>query len=483
MNIPLLRQFFVVSSALLAAISTGGMMGLSSILVQQLKRNNSDIKVDLDTESWIASVHGFAGIPSIFIPYLMQCWGRRFGFRCSCLSVLIGWIILCFANSSLTIIMAEIFQGAGIKSLLVVCMVTISEMVEPKIRNQSIVSYGIIQTFIVLFVPTAGNFLHWKTISLILCFPLALAIIFSFIWPESPAWLAYKGRFEESKKSFIWLRGKNKESLAEMNALFIAQREFLNSEMTKESPKRSRLLLRAAWQKISRRDFYLPIFHMFVLLSCYYWSGNLLIVVYHPLLERVIENSESAFIAMISIVVAFIIGNVSCPILLKYFGNKTILLTGGVFSTVFLLCSSSIFYLQVVGIVAIDSSLCLYPLLGFTVCSSTAFYMVPFGVSTEIIPLRHRGVAGSVYIILMSISYTISLKIAPYLIDHLGTYGIFLLYAFILSLCLTWIWKYVPETKNKTLQTIEETFVGSYKDPSVVIDEGMNESYYLNDKE
>ncbi|CAH2227285.1 jg22348 [Pararge aegeria aegeria] len=422
------------------------MMGLPSILVQQLKRNDSDIKVDLDTESWIASVHGFAGIPSIFIPYLMQCWGRRFGFRCSCLSVLIGWIILCFANSSLTIIMAEIFQGAGIKSLLVVCMVTISEMVEPKIRNQSIVSYGIIQTFIVLFVPTAGNFLHWKTISLILCFPLALAIIFSFIWPESPAWLAYKGRFEESKKSFIWLRGKNKESLAEMNALFIAQREFLNSEMTKESPKRSRLLLRAAWQKISRRDFYLPIFHMFVLLSCYYWSGNLLIVVYHPLLERVIENSESAFIAMISIVVAFIIGNV-------------------------------------VGIVATDSSLCLYPLLGFTVCSSTAFYMVPFGVSTEIIPLRHRGVAGSVYIILMSISYTISLKIAPYLIDHLGTYGIFLLYAFILSLCLTWIWKYVPETKNKTLQTIEETFVGSYKDPSVVIDEGMNESYYLNDKE
>ncbi|CAH2218149.1 jg26697, partial [Pararge aegeria aegeria] len=145
----------------------------------------------------------------------MQCWGRKIGFRCSGLSVLIGWIILCFANSSGTVIIAEVFQGAGIKILLVVSMVIISEMVEPKIRNISIVSYGIIQTVVILVVHTAGNFIHWKTISLLMCFPIGLALISSCIWPESPAWLAYKGRFDESRNSFIWLRGKNKQSLAE----------------------------------------------------------------------------------------------------------------------------------------------------------------------------------------------------------------------------------------------------------------------------
>ncbi|XP_039746220.1 monosaccharide-sensing protein 2-like [Pararge aegeria] len=479
MNIPMLRQLFVVTSTLLASIAAGGMKGMPSVLMEEFKRNDSLIQLNLDTESWIASVHGFAGIASIFIPNLMQCWGRRFGFRCSCLSVLIGWIVLCFANSSITIIVAEVFQGAGVKSLLVVCMVTISEMVDPKIRNHSIVSYGMIQTFVVLFVHTAGNFIHWKTISLIMCVPLIFAIIFSFIWPESPAWLAYKGRFEESKKSFIWLRGKNKESLLELNALFKAQREFLQSQTSSQTSKRGKSLMRPIWQKISGQDFYIPILHMFVLISSYYWSGNLFIVVYAiHVVHKVIENSKSAFIAMILMDVAFVVGNVSCPILLKYFGNKTILLTGGAFSILFLLCSSTVLYLQEIDIVANDSLLCLYSLVGFMVCSSAAFFIVPFGVATEIIPLRHRGVAGSLYIVFISVSYTTTLKIAPYVINIVGTHGIFLLYAFILSFCLTWIWKYIPETKNKTLQNIEEHFIKRSKD--VIIEGEINEINSLN---
>ncbi|XP_045764040.1 facilitated trehalose transporter Tret1-like isoform X2 [Maniola jurtina] len=408
----------------------------------------------------------------------MQRWGRRLGFRVCCLSVLIGWIMCCFANSSLTIIIAEIFQGAGVKSLLLVCMMIISEMVEPRIRNQSIVLYGVFQTFLVLFVHTIGNFIHWKTISLIMCFPLALSIIFSFIWPESPAWLAYRGRFEESRKSFTWLRGKNKESLEEMNALFNAQREFLRAEMTTKTAKRSTPLMKSVWRKITTRDFYIPIFHVFVLLTSYYWSGNLLIVVYAiNIVGKVIENSESAFIGMIVIDIAFIIGNLSCPILLKYFGNKPILLTGGAFSVLFLLGLSTVLYLQEIGTIAADSMLCLYLLVGFMVFSSTALYMIPFGVATEIIPLRHRGVAGSIYIALMSIFYTSSLKIVPLLIMHLGIYGIFLLYAIILIFCLAWIWKYIPETRNKTLQSIEEHFVRNSKDPDIAIGEEIDENF------
>ncbi|XP_023944214.2 facilitated trehalose transporter Tret1-like [Bicyclus anynana] len=480
MNTPIIRQMFVVSSMLLAGISTGGIMGVPSVMLQQLKKNDSLIEIDLDTESWIASVHGFAGIPSILIPYLMQFWGRRFGFRFSCLAVLIGWITLCFANSSLVIIIAEIFQGAGVKSLLLVGMVIISEMVEPKIRNQSIALYGVIQTFVVLIIHTAGNYVHWKTISLTMCFPLSLAIIFTFIYPESPAWLAYKGRFEESKKSFVWLRGKNKESLVEMNALFTAQRDFLRMEMSTKYSNRSKPLMRMLWRKISARDFYLPIFHMFVLQSCYYWSGNLLIVVYAiNLVGKVIDDSDSAFVAMILIDIAFIIGNVSCPILLRYFGNKTIMLPGGALSILFLLCTSAVLYLQEIGTIASDSTLCLYFLVGFMVCSSTAVYMIPFGVTTEIVPLRHRDVAGSFFIIIMSVSYTTSLKVAPYLIIHLGIYGIFLLYAAILTCCLLWVWKYVPETRNKTLQSIEEHFIKSNID-SRIVDEEINENVHLN---
>ncbi|XP_038213355.1 facilitated trehalose transporter Tret1-like [Zerene cesonia] len=451
---PILRQLFVAASPQLAAISTGGLIGYPSVLLQQFKRNESSIHADVNIASWIASVHGLAGAPSLFIPYMMQLRGRKFGFQTCCLLVTLGWTIIYFSRNAATIIIGESFQGLGAKSLLVVSYMTISEMVHPKYRSILMLFYNINQSVGVTLVHSMGRFFHWKTISLIMALPAIIAFLMSCSWPESPAWLAYKGRLDECKKSFIWLRGLNEESVSEMNTLLNSHTE-MNDKMVK-SRKKS---LKDFWNQITSKDFYLPSFHMLVLLSVYYCSGNLVFLVYAMnMIENVTKDENAAFIGMIIMDCVTLLGNSIAYVFFNYFNNKPVLLTSGIGSAIFLLASSIVSYLQFSNTLSSDSLLCLYFLVGFMIASSLGIYTTPYVMAAEIMPVRHRGAGGALMVIIICASYSFTLKIAPYLVLYLKLHGTFLLYAVTLSLCLFWVWRFVPETKNKTLQCIEESY-------------------------
>ncbi|XP_050681605.1 facilitated trehalose transporter Tret1-like isoform X2 [Leptidea sinapis] len=456
---PFCNQLFVAASPLLSALSSGGLIGYPSVLLQQFKQNDSSIHIDVDTSSWIASIHGLAGIPSLFIPYIMQHRGRKFGYHICCLLVMLGWTIIYFAKNATTVIIGESFQGLGAKSLLVVSYMAISEMGHPRYRNILMLFYTTSQTIGVTSVHIMGAYIYWKTICIVMLLPVVFAFFMSCFWPESPAWLAHKGRFEESKKSFIWLRGTDEESVAEMNALLDAQKSYILKKKTNIYGKRNHFA-RDAWEKISSKDFYVPATHMFLLLSVYYWSGNLVFLVYAMnMIENVTKDESSAFVAMIVMDLVTLLGNTVAFIFFKHFKNKTVLLTSGIGSAFFLLASAIASFLQFDGSLSRESLLCLYFLVGFMIASSLGIYTTPYVMASEIMPMRHRGIGGSLMVIIICSSYSFTLKIAPYLVLYLKLHGTFLLYAITLSVCLIWVWMFVPETKNETLQNIERHFI------------------------
>ena len=52
-----------------------------------------------------------------------------------------------------------------------------------------------------------GSFMKWRTVALISAVVPVLAVVALCFIPESPVWLASKGRFEDSKAALAWLRG------------------------------------------------------------------------------------------------------------------------------------------------------------------------------------------------------------------------------------------------------------------------------------
>ncbi|RYD70629.1 MAG: MFS transporter, partial [Sphingobacteriales bacterium] len=79
---------------------------------------------------------------------------------------------------------------------------------------------------------------------------------------------------------------------------------------------------------------------------------------------------------------------------------------------------------------------------------------------SEIFPNHIRGLASSVAIVSLWGAYFILVFTFPILAEKLGTYGPFYLYAVICFFGFLFVLKKVRETKGKTLEELENTFVG-----------------------
>ncbi|KAF9415735.1 hypothetical protein HW555_006705, partial [Spodoptera exigua] len=362
----------------LAALTAGGVVSYPGVLLQQLRSNDTIIHLDLDNGSWIGSVHGLAGIPSFLMPFLMQYQGRKFTFILSCLLIIIGWAFTYAANNLLTLIIGECFHGLGGHSLLTVSFLSMSEMIQPKYRNISLLLYGTSQAFGMSFVGIIGRYLHWKTAGMVMSCPIILALILGLFWPESPSWLAFKGRFEECE----------------------------------------------------------DVFKRFSVTT----------------------------------------------ILTRFFSSKKVLLFSMSGSFVCMTLMSVVAYLQNTHIVAKDSMLGAYFIVCFVIVFSTGSNGIGFTLATELMPVKHRGLGGCIFVICTCVFHSSSLKSFPYLCVYLNLWGAFLIYAIYIVIAGVIVFVCVPDTRNKTLQEIEEFYQnGCYKERRLVCADLSVRQKFLND--
>uniref|UniRef100_A0A2H1W2F0 SFRICE_009219 n=1 Tax=Spodoptera frugiperda TaxID=7108 RepID=A0A2H1W2F0_SPOFR len=476
MNIPpLVRQFIVAGSCHLAALTVGGVVSYPGVLLQQLRSNDTIIHLDLDNGSWIGSVHGLAGIPSFLMPFLMQCQGRKFTFLLSCILINIGWAFTYAAKNLITLIIGECFHGLGGHSLLTVSFLSMSEMIQPKYRNICLLLYGTSQAFGMSFVGIIGRYLHWKTAGIVMSCPIMLALILGLFWPESPSWLAFKGRFEECEDVFKRLRGTDKESLRELNALIHAQKENFDSRPPK-----------GEWIKILRhtfvsKDFYKPSFHTMILVSIFYWTGGAAVIIYSSDITLKLTSNKNDHIKFI-IDLTFFIGFSITTILTRFFSSKKVLLFSMFGSFIAMSLMTVVAYLQTVDMIPKDSMLGAY----FMVCYMVVFSMgsngIGFTIATELMPVKHRGIGGCIFVLCTCIFHSSSLKSFPYLCVYINLWGAFLLYAIYLVISGVTVYVCVPDTKNRTLQEIEEFYQnGGYKEKRLVCADLSARQRFLKD--
>lgn len=218
------------------------------------------------------------------------------------------------------------------------------------------------------------------------------------------------------------------------------------------------------WRQISRKDFYLPCFQNFVYLCSYFWSGSIVILIYAmDMIRGTTRNESAAFYGMIFINTISTVGAISTVFLLRAFKNKTVFLFSALGDAVCLFAVTLVTYLQSFDFLPKQSLLGLYCLVGAIIASSLGLLTITPVLSAELLPVKHRGIGGAIFVISLSFLYTSSMKL----------HGTFLLYTIIQTMCTFYIWKYVPETKGRTLTELEYFFnFGSFKrvDNEVITD-------------
>jgi MFS transporter, SP family, arabinose:H+ symporter len=109
--------------------------------------------------------------------------------------------------------------------------------------------------------------------------------------------------------------------------------------------------------------------------------------------------------------------------------------------------------------IQINSMIVLISILGFIAGFSISLGPVMWAMFSEIFPNRLRGLAISVVGAVNALTSFLVATFFPMQLDKFGSSATYFIYAGFMFLCLWFVWKYVVETKGKSLEEIEEQLV------------------------
>ncbi len=355
------------------------------------------------------------------------------------------------------LIIVRVIGGIGVGITSVVAPVYISELTLAQNRGKIVSIYqlsitlGILFAFLIdwIVLNQAGDaagiitnegtsgFFQWLFVEEIWRgmfgteIPIALLfLILLFFIPESPRWLVTKGKISAAMETMARIGGKEQAEiqLAEINEMVKAETGGLKE-------------LFAPFLRIPLLiGILLPMFaHLSGIAAIMYFAPNII--------NESVQSVESSFLGAVLVGLVNSAFTFVAILNIEKFGRRKLLLIGviGAFLSLF-----------GVGVLfALGSKLIIIPLLFYVASFAFSFGPIVWVIISEIFPTRIRGLAVSIgSFSLMLTGFFITLT-NPVLIKTILPSGTFFLYAALTLPAIWFIWKFVPETKGKTLEEIE----------------------------
>ncbi|XP_075987368.1 facilitated trehalose transporter Tret1-like [Anticarsia gemmatalis] len=458
MTTPLIRQTWTMSAVLMNMFGQGLMLSYPSSLLPALNQPDSPIKVNLHTSSWLGSIVGISGIAGFLLSsLLMDLYGRRATHGLIMLPGAFGWLIIYLANDVPTLMVGRLLGGLSSAGTVSLGAIVIGEYTSPKYRGVFLYLKNASVCLGALCMHIISRYLHWRTIALIALIPLIIALIIIYTWPESPSWLASKRQYEKSEQAFFWLRGEHEDSRKEFGDTIKAQKAKLSKQKKKLTITDQ---LTGFFRKFTQKDFLKPFLIMILATIVLEMSGRHIFLVYAlQIMKNITGETSLSFYYTLGIDVTITASAVFASFLVKVMNRRTLLFSSG-FAAIGVLISVCLYlFLASKEIISgketwIPTSL----LVVYFILANLGCAPIPLALVGEVFPLAHRGVGTALSGVWISSCLMVGLKSTPHLLDSIKVYGFFAVYGSIMGVSLLILYFIMPETKDKTLQEIENYF-------------------------
>ncbi|KAH8254808.1 hypothetical protein KR032_012300, partial [Drosophila birchii] len=448
----MINQILATCAVLLLSAGCGMPIGYSAVLLPQLMDGNStEIPIDVETGSWIASVHSLATpFGSLISGPLADYLGRRKTLLVSVIPLFLGWSTLAMAKSIKIVIFARFLCGFATGILGGPGQVYIAETAEPNLRSLLIGAPYVAYSCGILLVYSLGSMMYWRNVAWCANILPLLAVVSIYCIPETPAWLLRNGYEKRALQALTFLRGSEISAQKEVNDM----KQRLSRE--RATTKTNENIFQLCCQRVAIKPLVIVI--VFSLLQMF--SGTFIVIFYAiDIISEFGADFDTKQAAIWTAAVRVICCMVFCAILI-FVRRRRIMIISGIGSGTFCLVLSAFMYARLgEPMMSYDVLVAGCCLLGYIVFN-TALMVMPGIMIGELFPARIRGrTAGGVFAS-MNVALFIFAKGFPAIQAFLKMRGVFLVFGISSFLLTIFMCLFQPETKGRSLDHIEDYFNG-----------------------
>lgn len=413
-------------------------------------------------EGWIMSSALLGSVIGAAISgYLSDKYGRRLILMFAALLFLVSAVASTIPESPGFLVVARLIGGVGVGIAAMVAPLYISELAPANLRGRLVSLYqfaitlGILCSYLsnTFLLGNAGNhevtsgffnyiFVEevWRAMFGSEVLPATMFFLLLFLVPKSPRWLTKEDQPDEALAILTRIHGRTTAQTEMVEITDTIRHESGSFKQLFSKKLRVALVIGLALPLISQ------------------FTGITTVMYYAPtIFELAGFQSDSAFGTAALIGFVNMIFTVVAIWKIDHFGRKPILMAGFFGLSIALFLIGFQFY----GSQDVDQA-------GVTIVGSFLFYIMVFAATigpgvwvllAEIYPTKVRGRAMAIGTFCLFVGSTLVTQTFPMLRGWLGIGPTFWVYAAVMLPGLYFVWKVVPETKNKTLEEIEKMWI------------------------
>jgi len=386
--------------------------------------------------------------------------GRRPVLKIAAVLFAVSAIASALAPDYLTLVAARMLGGLGVGAALIVAPMYIAEMAPPASRGRFVsfnqlnivigISAAFFSNYLILTLGESGaawsemlrlGEWNWRWMLGIEALPAVAYLLALSLVPESPRWLAMRGRDAEATAVLGRVAG------ADAAAVLREVKEGIAAEAR---------LGRAPWRALLHPSLRLVMTIGIVIGILQQVSGINAVFFYAPtIFEKSGIGTNAAFMQAALVGLVNLVFTVVAMAVIDRFGRRPLLVSGlsGIAACMLLLAW---------GFSDADGAnprLILFAILGFVASFAVSLGPVMWVLFSELFPNRVRGVAISFVGLVNSATAFLVTLVFPWQLQSLGSATTFLIYGLFALVGLVFVVRVLPETKGRSLEELEKVLL------------------------
>lgn len=352
-------------------------------------------------------------------------------------------VMMGIAGSEGELVLWRIVAGLGVGAASMLSPLYIAEISPPAIRgkmvsiNQLAIVIGILLAYMSNYF-LAGWENNWRWMFASGALPSVLFFFFVFLVPESPRWLLARGKEDEARNVLGKLTSPSE----------------VEQEIRSVHGSLSSKAVKTGFAELFKHGVRFIVLLGIGITVLQQMSGANAVFFYAPVIfEQAGMQVDDQLFQQILIGVINLLFTLVAMQLVDKAGRKKMMMAGSFLMAFFLSLIAACFYYDL-----FEGYWLTLVVLAFIATYATTLAPVTWVLISEIFPNRIRGMAVSIATFALWASCFTLAYAFPVLIETLAPVQTFLLFAGICFVYFLFLWRFIPETKGKTLEEIEMAF-------------------------